>query len=157
MAASPCPIPDVSTITRSKRAALQAAITSGSAWEISDPASRVASERMNTFGWLIAFMRMRSPSSAPPDLRRDGSIEITAIDSASCWSSRKRRISSSVSDDLPAPPVPVMPSTGVVAVFAWAWRVSTSAGSARPFSSAVISWASARRSPPARASSEVGA
>ena len=29
---------------------------------------------------LIAFMRMRSPSSAPPDLRRDGSIEITVYD-----------------------------------------------------------------------------
>ena len=27
----------------------------------------------------IAFMRMRSPSSAPPLLRRDGSIEITAM------------------------------------------------------------------------------
>jgi DNA-binding MarR family transcriptional regulator len=63
---------------------------------------------------LIAFMRMRSPSSAPPLLRRDGSIEITAMRSLSRWSRRKRRISSSVSDDLPAPPVPVMPSTGVL-------------------------------------------
>jgi hypothetical protein len=34
--------------------------------------------------------------------------------SASSWSSRMRRISSSVSDDLPAPPVPVMPSVGVL-------------------------------------------
>jgi hypothetical protein len=60
----------------------------------------------------MAFMRMRSPSSAPPDLRRDGSIEITAMFSASPWSRRMRRISSSVSEDLPAPPVPVMPSVG---------------------------------------------
>ena len=57
--------------TRSKPAALQAAITSGSACEISLPASRVASERMKTRAWRhgsIAFMRMRSPSSAPPRL-----------------------------------------------------------------------------------------
>src|SRR5690606_26292986 len=31
----------------------------------------------------MAFMRMRSPSSAPPLLRRDGSIEITATRSLS--------------------------------------------------------------------------
>ena len=60
----------------------------------------------------MAFMRMRSPSSAPPLLRREGSMEITAMRSASSWSSRKRRMSSSVRLDLPAPPVPVMPSTG---------------------------------------------
>ena len=72
IAASPWPMPEVSTTTRSKPATLQAAITSGSAWLISLPASRVASERMKTFGWLIAFMRMRSPSSAPPVLRRVG-------------------------------------------------------------------------------------
>ena len=32
-----------------------------------------------TAPWSIAFIRMRSPSSAPPLLRRDGSIEITAM------------------------------------------------------------------------------
>jgi hypothetical protein len=37
MAASPWPMPEVSTITRSKPATLQAAMTSGSACEISDP------------------------------------------------------------------------------------------------------------------------
>ena len=35
------------------------------------------------FGCSIAFIRMRSPSSAPPDLRRDGSIEMIAIFSLS--------------------------------------------------------------------------
>ena len=60
----------------------------------------------------MAFMRIRSPSSAPPPLRRVGSMESTAMRSLSSWSSRKRRTSSSVSEDLPAPPVPVMPSTG---------------------------------------------
>ncbi len=67
------------------------------------------------FGCSIAFIRMRSPSSAPPDLRRDGSIEMIAIRSRSCWSMRKRRTISSVSELLPAPPVPVTPSVGIFA------------------------------------------
>src|SRR6266849_2716037 len=66
MAASPWPMPEVSTSTRSKPATLQAAITSGRLFEISASAPRVASERMNTRPPAIAFMRMRSPSSAPP-------------------------------------------------------------------------------------------
>ncbi len=165
MAASPWPMPEVSTITRSKPATLQAAITSGRACEISEPASRVASERMNTrccpFQGLIAFMRMRSPSRAPPDLRRDGSIEITAMFRRSPWSRRMRRISSSVSEDLPAPPVPVMPRVGTRSVSAVSRISLRRAGSARSFSSAVISWASGRwraaMSPVRSAASEVGA
>ena len=46
IAASPWPMPEVSTTIRSKPATLHAAITSGSAWLTSLPASRVASERM---------------------------------------------------------------------------------------------------------------
>ncbi|TLD45068.1 MAG: hypothetical protein FAZ92_02662 [Accumulibacter sp.] len=46
IAALPWPIPEVSTMTRSKPASLQAETTSGSAAESSDPVSRVASERM---------------------------------------------------------------------------------------------------------------
>ena len=42
----------------------------------------------------------------------DGSTDSTASFSASPWSRRKRRTSSSVSEDLPAPPTPVMPTTG---------------------------------------------
>ena len=80
-------MPEVSTITKSKPATRQAAITSGSACEISEPASRVARERINTCclpaHGAIAFIRMRSPSNAPPDLRREGSIEISAICNAS--------------------------------------------------------------------------
>mmetsp|Transcript_1017 Transcript_1017/g.2556 ORF Transcript_1017/g.2556 Transcript_1017/m.2556 type:complete len:268 (+) Transcript_1017:493-1296(+) len=151
MAASPWPMPEVSTITRSKPATLAAAMTSGRAGEISLPKSRVARLRMNTrepwLHGLIAFMRMRSPSSAPPLLRRDGSMEISATRSASPWSSRRRRISSSVRLLLPAPPVPVMPSTGVFRPWAWARSASTSAASALPFSSAVSSWASDRHAP----------
>ena len=56
---------------------------------------------------------MRSPSSAPPVRRRVGSTEITAM-RISGKLARKRFSSSSVTDDLPAPPVPVMPMTGVL-------------------------------------------
>jgi hypothetical protein len=128
---------------------LQAATTSGSALLISLPKSRVARLRMKTRGpfchGLIAFMRMRSPSRAPPLLRRDGSIEITATRGVSFWSSRRRRISSSVRDDLPAPPVPVMPSTGTLRAAADFLTAAISGASAFSFSSAVISCASARQ------------
>ncbi len=150
MAASPWPMPEVSTMIRSKPASLVAASTSGSAWLTSLPASRVASERMYTRApdsahGLIAFMRMRSPSSAPPLLRRDGSMEMTAMRRRSRWSRRKRRISSSVSDDLPAPPVPVMPMTGVFTNCAAAWISATRSGGRPWFSSAVINCASLRQ------------
>ena len=46
MPASPWPMPGVSTITRSKPAALAATMMSGSADGSSRPASRVAIERM---------------------------------------------------------------------------------------------------------------
>ncbi len=46
MAASPWPMPEVSTTIRSKPATLQAAMASGKDLEISLPASRVAIERM---------------------------------------------------------------------------------------------------------------
>ena len=48
MAASPWPMPEVSTMMRSKPAALHAVSTSGRAWLISLPKSRVARLRMNT-------------------------------------------------------------------------------------------------------------
>ena len=82
------------------------------------------------FGCSIAFIRMRSPSSAPPDLRRDGSIEMIAIFSASRWSSRNRRTSSSVSELLPAPPVPVMPSAGTPDLSAAAQQLARAASAA---------------------------
>ncbi len=91
----------------------------------------------------MAFIRMRSPSSAPPDLRRDGSIEMIAIRSRSCWSSRKRRTSSSVSELLPAPPVPVTPSVGVFAFAAAASSTSRVLAGTAPASRPVIIRASA--------------
>ena len=151
MAASPWPMPLVSTMMRSKPAALHAASTSGKACEISLPKSRVASERMKTREpWLqgaMAFIRIRSPSSAPPDLRRDGSIDITAMRNASPWSKRMRRISSSVSEDLPAPPVPVIPITGIALflVALCADRERARAGFCSEFSMPEMSWASLRQ------------
>jgi hypothetical protein len=142
-------MPEVSTTTRSKPAHLQAATTSGSARLSSLPASRVASERMNTRGplahGLMAFMRMRSPRSAPPLLRRDGSMDTTAMDSASSRSRRRRRTSSSVRLDFPAPPVPVMPRTGMRRPAAISSIFARRPASALPSSSEVMSRASARQ------------
>ncbi len=75
---------------------------------------RVASERIYTRGWEMAFIRMRSPSRAPPDFFLLGSTLITATvrESDVC---RNRLSISSVREDFPDPPVPVMPSTGVFA------------------------------------------
>ncbi|GBE24613.1 hypothetical protein BMS3Bbin02_00888 [bacterium BMS3Bbin02] len=78
---------------------------------------------------------MRSPSSAPPVRRFEGSTESTATVLV-VYAARNRRTSSSTSDDFPAPPVPVMPSTG-----AWdaSARVFTSSYMARN----VVGWFSA--------------
>ena len=68
--------------------------------------------RMNTRLLKIAFMRIRSPSNAPPVFCFVGSIDrIATFLSGSSW--RNLRINSSVSELFPAPPVPVIPSTGV--------------------------------------------
>ena len=112
IAASPWPMPGVSTITRSNPAALTTSITSGRC-SGSSRLPRVARLRKKTRSPSREFIRIRSPSSAPPPRRRVGSTAITAIRSLSCWSTRNRRTSSSVSEDLPEPPVPVMPRTGV--------------------------------------------
>ena len=71
----------------------------------------------------MAFILIRSPSRAPPVLRREGSTEITAMVVLGS-SSRNLRISSSVREDLPEPPVPVMPTTGAL-VLTWAVRAAT--------------------------------
>ena len=138
-------------MTRSKPAARQAAMASSRQAGSSLPEPRVAKERKYTrppasrrrrrsapaasgrvpsagvppapASLSMAFMRMRSPSRAPPPLRRVGSMARTAMRSLSSWSIRKRRTSSSVSDDLPEPPVPVMPRTGArCRPAAWAMR-----------------------------------
>ncbi len=71
-------------------------------------------------------------------------METIAIFSASRWSMRKRRTSSSVSELLPAPPVPVMPSAGTAAFAAPASNSVRIFAGTTPASRPVISRASAR-------------
>ena len=73
--------------------------------------------------------------------------------SLSSWSSRKRRTSSSVSEDLPEPPVPVMPSTGTVVGAA---EQVERRRAARPASASVSARASVAVSPASRSSSDAG-
>lgn len=146
IAASPCPMPGVSTTIRSYLAALQAVIDSPSP-SGSSLVPRVARERKKTRSPSRAFIRMRSPSRAPPPRRRVGSTASTATRSASPWSIRILRTSSSVSEDLPEPPVPVMPRTGTWrAEAAFSVRRSSAAGSV-PAAAEDNTRASAGRSP----------
>ena len=64
---------------RSKRAALQRSMADCTCFERARLAWRVASERMNTRSSWIAFMRIRSPRSAPPVFRLLGSTDRIAI------------------------------------------------------------------------------
>ncbi len=149
-------MPGVSTITRSKPAALVAAMTSERC-SGSSCAPRVARLRKNTRSRSSPgpsrsrlFIRIRSPRRAPPPLRRVGSTASTATRTLSCWSIRRRRTSSSVSELLPLPPVPVMPSTGTcwpVEPVEASRSLSSVAASTDPASMPVIIRASAVRSP----------
>ena len=62
----------------------------------------------------MAFILILSPNKAPPVLRLLGSTEIMAT-VLSLKSSKNLRTNSSTKEDLPAPPVPVIPSTGTCA------------------------------------------
>ena len=104
-------MPAVSTRIRSKPAACSTRTASATARESARCARRVASERAKMPGPWIAFMRMRSPSSAPPERRRVGSTSSRPMLRSGC-SSRKRQTISSTTLDLPEPPVPVKPTTG---------------------------------------------
>ena len=103
--------PEVSTMIRSNPRLAGGDHLGQRRWRISLPVSRVASERMKMLACSIAFMRMRSPSSAPPVRLREGRWRRRR--SASSWSRRKRRPARRCGD-LPAPPVPVMPSVGIL-------------------------------------------
>ena len=61
----------------------------------------------------MAFIRILSPSNAPPVFLFDGSTEIKPI-VFSGKSIKKRRTNSSTKEDFPEPPVPVIPRTGVL-------------------------------------------
>ena len=59
----------------------------------------------------MAFILILSPNKAPPVFLLDGSTEIIAI--VLSVSTKNRRTNSSTNDDFPAPPVPVIPKTGI--------------------------------------------
>ena len=71
----------------------------------------------------MAFIRILSPSNAPPVFLLDGSTDINPI-VFSGKSLRKRRTNSSTKDDFPAPPVPVIPRTGIVLFSFFLWMAS---------------------------------
>ena len=111
MASSPWPMPLVSTSTRSNPTAWQASIALLMQPAISLPLSLLANERMNRCSSESEFIRILSPRSAPPVRFRVGSVASKAIllPGLSRWT---LSIISSVRLDLPAPPVPVRPTTG---------------------------------------------
>ena len=106
------PIPDVSKIIKSKLAALRILIASFTWADKARLACLVAKDLIYTLGDLIEFILILSPSRAPPVFLLDGSTEIIAISFFS-KSNINLLTSSSTSEDLPAPPVPVIPKTGV--------------------------------------------
>ena len=86
----------------------------------------------------MEFIRIRSPSKAPPVFLFEGSTETTAIFLFS-KSTRNRRTNSSTKEDFPAPPVPVIPNTGTVLTEAISLiSVSASACFSGKFSAAEI-------------------
>ena len=60
----------------------------------------------------MAFILILSPNNAPPVLRLEGSTDTKPIVLLG-KSIKKRRTNSSTNEDFPAPPVPVIPKTGV--------------------------------------------
>ena len=106
-----CPIPEVSTMTRSKPTALQTPMARSTHSAISLPLERDAKERMYRLGSVNEFIRIRSPSSAPPVFSLVGSVarRATLVPGLSLWI---RSMISSMSELFPAPPVPVIPTTG---------------------------------------------
>ena len=66
----------------------------------------------------MEFMRIRSPRSAPPVFFLEGSTEIMAI-FESGLERKNLRTNSSVSEDFPAPPVPVIPMIGILEYLFW--------------------------------------
>ena len=105
------PIPEVSKIIRSKEAAFRMSTASAICLESAKFDCLVAKLLIYTFGAFMAFIRIRSPNNAPPVFRLDGSTEIipTVFFGKSCIN---RLTNSSTKEDLPAPPVPVIPNTG---------------------------------------------
>ena len=86
----------------------------------------------------MEFIRILSPKSAPPVFFFEGSTETIAI-FCSGFERKNLRTNSSVSEDFPAPPVPVIPMMGILESFALSSIVFTKSGlSSEKFSTAEI-------------------
>ena len=107
-------MPAVSTTTRPNRRERRKATAAPSVALVATFCRRVANERMNVRSLRSELIRIRSPRRAPPVRRRVGSTATIAISSCGNHSSSRATISS-VTVLLPAPPVPVIPTTGVAA------------------------------------------
>ena len=109
MSTSLCPTPTVSTKMRSNPKASNRARVATVAPARPPRAPRLASERMYTpWSWWWRIMRMRSPRMAPPVKGLLGSTASTATRSPRL---RASSISRSVRVLLPAPGLPVRPTT----------------------------------------------
>ena len=86
----------------------------------------------------MEFILILSPRSAPPVFFLEGSTEIIAI-FLSALALKNLRTNSSVNEDLPAPPVPVIPMMGILKFFAFSFNADTNSGfSSEKFSTAEI-------------------
>src|SRR5438477_504868 len=109
MSSSVCPTPTVSISTQRYPAAPSSLATSPVACARPPSEPRVAMLRMNTpASSACACIRMRSPSTAPPENGLEGSTATMPTVSPSARSSAVRR---STTVDLPAPGGPVTPTT----------------------------------------------
>ena len=107
------PVPAVSRMIRSKPQKPIRFNESLTALDVERFALLVAIERINTLGLDALFIRIRSPSNAPPVLFLLGStLKTAAFFSGNCC--RKRNNSSSTKELLPAPPGPVTPMIGTL-------------------------------------------
>ena len=103
----------------------------------------VAKERIYTLVLLIEFIRILSPKRAPPVLLFEGSTDTIAI-FLSLKSIKNLLTNSSTKEDLPAPPVPVIPNTGAsMASAILCTSAKSSADSSGKFSAADINLAMA--------------
>src|SRR5690606_10299700 len=98
----------------SKLAALRISTASAIYLETARLLWRVAIERIYTLLFRMAFMRILSPSKAPPVFFLEGSTEMIPI--CLSWKSIRNLLTISSTRELfPEPPVPVIPSTGIFA------------------------------------------
>ena len=89
----------------------------------------------------MEFILILSPRSAPPVFFLEGSTEIIAI-FLSGFARKNLLTNSSVREDFPAPPVPVIPRIGILKFLDFSFKVETNSGySSEKFSTAEMTCA----------------